>query len=1101
MMQDNLYSCERSTGFWSTSNVDLNSVTETDTPKDTEVQDEEIPNKTNITSLKADQYLANMTQLNSLGECNLQVRIFETLQCTELGDFKGIQADIPVHKERLKQPHQGTTAGLYGEASSRNEQVSEEPSVTFPFPDGSSNTIHGDVLTCSKVHDCITALTIERLLTSDSNTGDLTSNFNKTDGTCLEFVSYEATASSDCTLINQSRDTTDIIPDVTAAASLNQEVGSGSYLEERPMIGVESGRDSLNKNKSTATPLGLESQTDMASKTEINKDLFFALPGLDTLSPVSPVQKSLPPVTLSNGLQAQTEGALVKDREKNPEMKQENLRWKKPIGINNSKKLRRGWEPRAQFKPKGLFLEQLTQLFSLDDKKDMEKEHDDNKLEKGITGEDKKSAARPEDSQKATNEALNAFKAFFTPKELKVDSADHMGLEAMRKKMKADMEKLRSFFEKPYARTIAASDSKSVPTSSREQSTPGRLQTVWPPPRSQDDDVRLGLKYTEAEHQTALLQLKRECKEEMEELRAGYELQRSQLQEEHADSKSRLMETITELQARLAINTLKDREMREVVMLTRDSFQPKTFHNVLIQTEPGDFTPNPEYENSSTSQSPKKLSHISIRESLQRKDEYAVDLLSPSASASSSQSLLPNSICPPLPLPPPPPSSGACPDAGHPSSFEFVPPPPPPLPTLGLTSSPPVSELPGADHSSNHLVEYVPRKPVVEPTQPMKPLYWTRIQIQANKNDTLWSSLEEPPILNTKEFEDLFSKNIMQPKKKSLRKSYEEGPKVKKTVKLLQGSRSQTVGILISSLHLEMKDIQQAVLMLDNSVVDLGTIEALYEIRAQNDELEKIREYIRSCKEDERRLLDKPEQFLYDLSQIPDFSDRASCMIFQCTFLDMATSIHCKVDVISRVCKENCISLVGYVSSYYLRNKTDGGDSNDFPLPEPNDLFLAAQVRFSDLFSDLRFLKSKLAACEKDVQKVCRNTLVEHLQPFKDKMEAFVLKANMELNELNNCLTSAQQSFQEMVSYFDLKSTLGEKEVTPNFIFMLWFEFSNDVKRAWEQEKKQLCLEKFKEVQLSVTKIIAEKKVETREVAPSGLKERLRQKEANMFLK
>ncbi|XP_048852646.1 formin-like [Brienomyrus brachyistius] len=780
----------------------------------------------------------------------------------------------------------------------------------------------------------------------------------------------------------------------------------------------------------------------------------------------------------------------------------------------------------------------------------MEKEHDDNKLEKGITEEDRKSAVRPEDSQKATSEALDAFKTFFTPKELKVDSADRMGLEAMRKKMKADMEKLKSFFEKPYGRTVAASDTKSLATSSREQSMPGRLQTVWPPVRSQDNDVRLGLRYTEAEHQTALLQLKRECKEEMEQLRAGYELQRSQLQDEHADSKSRLVETITELQARLAINTLKDfKEMREVAVLTQDSFPPKTFHNVWIQTDLGDFTPNPDDENSSTSRSPKKLNHISIKESLQGKNEYAVDLLSPSASASSSQPPLSNSISPPLPLLPPPPSSGACPDAGHPSSFQFVPPPPPPLPTFGLASSPPMPELPGADHSSNHLVDYVPRKPVVEPTQPMKPLYWTRIQIQANKNNTLWSSLEEPPILNTKEFEDLFCKSIMQPKKKSLCKSYEEGPKVKKTVKLLQSSRSQTVGILISSLHLEMKDIQQAVLMLDNSVVDLGTIEALYEIRAQNDELEKIREYIRSCKEDDRRLLDKPEQFLYELSQIPDFSDRASCMIFQSTFLDVVTSVHCKVDVISRVCKEllergsvkqiiglvlafgnhmnggnhyrgqadgfsleilprlkdvkskdNCISLVGYVSSYYLRNKTDCGDSNDFPLPEPHDLFLAAQVSFSDLFSDLQSLKNKLAACEKDVQKVCRSTLVEHLQPFKDKMEAFVLKANMELNELNNRLTSAQQSFQEVVSYFDLKSTLGEKEVTPNFIFMLWFEFSNDVKKAWEKEKKRLCLEKFKEAQLSVRKIIAEKKVETREVAPSGLKQRLRQKEANMFL-
>ncbi|CAG03534.1 unnamed protein product, partial [Tetraodon nigroviridis] len=48
-------------------------------------------------------------------------------------------------------------------------------------------------------------------------------------------------------------------------------------------------------------------------------------------------------------------------------------------------------------------------------------------------------------------------------------------------------------------------------------------------------------------------------------------------------------------------------------------------------------------------------------------------------------------------------------------------------------------------------------------------------------------------------------------------------------IKLLDGKRSQAVAILISSLHLEMKDIQQAILTVDNSVVDLETIEALYE--------------------------------------------------------------------------------------------------------------------------------------------------------------------------------------------------------------------------------------------------------------------------------
>lgn len=43
----------------------------------------------------------------------------------------------------------------------------------------------------------------------------------------------------------------------------------------------------------------------------------------------------------------------------------------------------------------------------------------------------------------------------------------------------------------------------------------------------------------------------------------------------------------------------------------------------------------------------------------------------------------------------------------------------------------------------------------------------------------------------------------------------------------------------MSSLHLDMKDIQHAVVNLDNSVVDLESLQALYENRTQSDELEK----------------------------------------------------------------------------------------------------------------------------------------------------------------------------------------------------------------------------------------------------------------------
>lgn len=431
----------------------------------------------------------------------------------------------------------------------------------------------------------------------------------------------------------------------------------------------------------------------------------------------------------------------------------------------------------------------------------------------------------------------------------------------------------------------------------------------------------------------------------------------------------------------------------------------------------------------------------------------------------------------------------------------------------------------------------------------MKPLYWNRIQIQGSNNNTLWGSLEEPDIVNTKEFEDLFSKATLQPKKKPLADTYEKKAKTKKIVKLLDGKRSQAVGILISSLHLDMKDIQQALLNVDNTVVDLETIEALYENRATNEEMVIIKKHIESSKDDETKVLDKPEQFLYELSQIPDFTGRAHCIIFQSTFLDTIASIHRKVETVSSVSKEllecpslknilglvlafgnymnggnrtrgqadgfgleilpklkdvksrdNRMNLVDYVVLYYLRNFDEhaGTDKSVFPLPEPQDFFQAAQVKFDDLTKDAKKLKKELSACEKNVEKVCRNSSEEFIQPFKSKMEGFITAAQRDHSSEEDRLNAAQKRFLDVVKYFGLKPKTGEKEVTPSYIFMLWFEFCNDFKNTWKKQSKNISKERLKEAQESIKKITADKRVETKKVNANSLKERLRQKEASV---
>ncbi|NXH22608.1 FMN2 protein, partial [Bucco capensis] len=150
---------------------------------------------------------------------------------------------------------------------------------------------------------------------------------------------------------------------------------------------------------------------------------------------------------------------------------------------------------------------------------------------------------------------------------------------------------------------------------------------------------------------------------------------------------------------------------------------------------------------------------------------------------------------PPLPgagVPPPPPPPPPLPGAG-------VPPPPPPLPGLGmpppapppLPGQAPVLPVPAQDSTyptvpqgSGFLPPPLPsglfamamnqekgsRKQVIEPSRPMKPLYWTRIQLHSKRDSSaslVWEKIEEPSI-DYHEFEELFSKTAVKERKKPI---------------------------------------------------------------------------------------------------------------------------------------------------------------------------------------------------------------------------------------------------------------------------------------------------------------------------------------------
>lgn len=126
----------------------------------------------------------------------------------------------------------------------------------------------------------------------------------------------------------------------------------------------------------------------------------------------------------------------------------------------------------------------------------------------------------------------------------------------------------------------------------------------------------------------------------------------------------------------------------------------------------------------------------------------------------------------------------------------------------------------------------------MKPTAPMKPLYWTRILAtplqqavhgeQDNNNvlKPLWLEIEEASLDNIDEFTDLFSRQVVKaPVKKKVAVKTKLQP-----VKILDSKRSQNVGILAQSLHVEFSEIENAIYNFDMSVVSLEALQQIYEL-------------------------------------------------------------------------------------------------------------------------------------------------------------------------------------------------------------------------------------------------------------------------------
>ena len=186
----------------------------------------------------------------------------------------------------------------------------------------------------------------------------------------------------------------------------------------------------------------------------------------------------------------------------------------------------------------------------------------------------------------------------------------------------------------------------------------------------------------------------------------------------------------------------------------------------------------------------------------------------------------------------------------------------------------------------------------------MKPLYWARIQIPnipsgmpgGIQGPLLWDQLDDVSI-EGEVLEDLFGKSAPKPKEKTEDKQ----EKVEKVglVKLIDGKKSQNIGIFLKSNKLDIDGVKTIVYDCDCS----WEIESLVQLQgfqaSPEEELEQLKLHMNTTPE---KPLDKPDQFLWDLHKLNNFDARLTCIMFQSTFSMMYGEVEIRLNNIKSCC-------------------------------------------------------------------------------------------------------------------------------------------------------------------------------------------------------
>ena len=167
----------------------------------------------------------------------------------------------------------------------------------------------------------------------------------------------------------------------------------------------------------------------------------------------------------------------------------------------------------------------------------------------------------------------------------------------------------------------------------------------------------------------------------------------------------------------------------------------------------------------------------------------------------------------------------------------------------------------------------------------------------------LWEQLDDVDV-EGHVLEDLFGKAAPKPKEKTEEKE-KKADKVG-VVKLIDGKKSQNIGIFLKSNKLDLDGVKTIVYDCDCS----WEIESLVQLQgfqaSPEEELPQLKLHMSTTPE---KPLDKPDQFLWDLHLLSNFDARLICIMFQSTFSMMCEEVEIRLNNIKSCCNFLCTGL------------------------------------------------------------------------------------------------------------------------------------------------------------------------------------------------